>query len=198
MLQYNINKMKWNRFFDILASGRRAFVDALERADIRFRNRPDFKPSDLPRGKSASLPRSDATDVINGRGGLKQIGTTIDDIPDEPGKRKYISKESKTPLSEVDEMFDDPRTIAAATSKRSDLLKFGLKGVAGVVVLMILTGEKNPLEAIKKALEATRNAAQQGLDIFQQLLDFFTNYGVYMSVSSSCLIMLIVSTMFLK
>ena len=95
-------------------------------------------------------------------------------------------------------MMEDPAAIAAAASKRSDLIKFGLKGVAGVVVLMILTGEKNPLEAIKKALEATRDAAKQGLDIFQNLLDFFTNYGVYMSVSSSCLVMLLVSVMFLK
>tara|TARA_B110000858_G_C17741427_1_gene445118 strand:- start:32 stop:631 length:600 start_codon:yes stop_codon:yes gene_type:complete len=199
MLRYNINKMgRWSRFFDILASGKKRFVDALEQADLRIRNRPDFKPSDLPRGRSASLPRSEATDLINGRGGTKQIGTEMEDIPDAAGKRKYISTNSNTPLSEVDEMFDDPRAIAAATSKRSDLLKFGLKGVAGVAVLMILTGEKNPLEAIKKALEATRNAAKQGLDIFQNLLDFFTNYGVYMSVSSSCLVMLLVSVMFLK
>ena len=189
---------KWSRLFDTLASGKRAFSEAVSNADLKFRNRPDFKPSDLQGGKSASLPRSEATDLINGRGGTKQIQTEIDNIPDAAGKKQYISTNSNTPLSEVDEMFNDPRAIAAATSKRSDLIKFGLKGVAGVVVLMILTGEKNPLEAIKKALEATRNAAKQGLDIFQNLLDFFTNYGVYMSVSSSCLIMLLVSVMFLK
>lgn len=189
---------KWSRLFDTLASGKRAFSEAVSNADLKFRNRPDFKPSDLQGGKSASLPRSEATDLINGRGGTKQIQSEIDNIPDAAGKKQYISTNSNTPLSEVDEMFNDPRAIAAATSKRSDLIKFGLKGVAGVVVLMILTGEKNPLEAIKKALEATRNAAKQGLDIFQNLLDFFTNYGVYMSVSSSCLIMLLVSVMFLK
>ena len=189
---------KWSRLFDTLASGKRAFSEAVSNADLKFRNIPDFKPSDLQGGKSASLPRSEATDLINGRGGTKQIQTEIDNIPDAAGKKQYISTNSNTPLSEVDEMFNDPRAIAAATSKRSDLIKFGLKGVAGVVVLMILTGEKNPLEAIKKALEATRNAAKQGLDIFQNLLDFFTNYGVYMSVSSSCLIMLLVSVMFLK
>ena len=189
---------KWSRLFDTLASGKRAFSEAVSNADLKFRNRPDFKPSDLQGGKSASLPRSEATDLINGRGGTKQIQTEIDNIPDAAGKKQYISTNSNTPLSEVDEMFNDPRAIAAATSKRSDLIKFGLKGVAGVVVLMILTGEKIPLEAIKKALEATRNAAKQGLDIFQNLLDFFTNYGVYMSVSSSCLIMLLVSVMFLK
>ena len=197
MLQYNINKMvKWSRFFDTLASGKKRFVDALEQADLRIRNRPDFKPSDLQGGRSASLPRSEATDVINGRGGTKQIGR---DMPlTKVDQEEYISVNSNTPRAEVKEMMEDPAAIAAATSKRSDLLKFGLKGVAGVAVLMILTGEKNPLEAIKKALEATRNAAKQGLDIFQNLLDFFTNYGVYMSVSSSCLIMLLVSVMLLK
>jgi len=196
MLQYNINKMKWSRFFDTLASGKKRFVDALEQADLRIRNRPDFKPSDLQGGRSASLPRSEATDLINGRGGTKQIGR---DMPlTKVDQEKYISVNSNTPRAEVKEMMEDPAAIAAATSKRSDLLKFGLKGVAGVAVLMILTGEKNPLKAIKKALEATRDAAKQGLDIFQNLLDFFTNYGVYMSVSSSCLIMLLVSVMFLK
>jgi hypothetical protein len=199
MLQYNINKMgRWSRFFDTLASGKKSFTDAMEQANLRIRNRPDFKPSDLQGGRSASLPRSDATELVNGKGGLREIGTEIDDIPDAAGKKSYIATNSKTPLSEVDEMFNDPRAIAAATSKRSDLAKFGLKGVAGVAVLMILTGEKNPLEAIKKALQAAKNTAKQGLDIFQNLLDFFTNYGVYMSVSSSCLIMLLVSVMLLK
>ena len=190
--------VKWNRFFDVVASGKKRFAEAVEQANLRIRNRPDFKPSNLQGGRSASLPRSDATDLVNGNGGLKQIGTELEDIPSKTGKQRYIATNGKTPLSEVDEMFNDPRAIAAATSKRSDLLKFGLKGVAGVAVLMILTGEKNPLEAIKKAIEATRNAAKQGLDIFQNLLDFFTNYGVYMSVSSSCLIMLLVSVMLLK
>lgn len=187
---------KWSRFFDILASGKKRFADALERANLRIRNRPDFKPSDLQGGRSASLPRSEATELIDGSGGTKQIGR---DMPlKKVDQEEYIAVNSKTPRAEVKEMMEDPAAIAAATSKRSDLLKFGLKGVAGVVVLMILTGEKNPLEAIKKALEATRNAAKQGLDIFQNLLDFFTNYGVYMSVSSSCLIMLLVSVMLLK
>lgn len=189
---------RWSRFFDTLASGKKSFTDAVEQANLRIRNRPNFKPSDLQGGRSASLARRDATKLVNGKGGLKQIGTEMEDFPDAAGKKRYISTNSDTPLSEVDEMFNDPRAIAAATSKRSDLLKFGLKGVGGVAVLMILTGEKNPIEAIKKALEATRNAAKQGLDIFQNLLDFFTNYGVYMSVSSSCLIMLLVSVMFLK
>lgn len=187
---------KWSRFFDILASGKRAFSEAVSNADLRFRNRPDFKPSDLQGGRSASLPRSEATDLINGKGGTKQIGR---DMPlEKVDQEEYIAVNSNTPRAEVKEMMEDPAAIAAAASKRSDLIKFGLKGVAGVVVLMILTGEKNPLEAIKKALEATRDAAKQGLDIFQNLLDFFTNYGVYMSVSSSCLVMLLVSVMFLK
>tara|TARA_B000000477_G_C5994028_1_gene186136 strand:+ start:93 stop:692 length:600 start_codon:yes stop_codon:yes gene_type:complete len=199
MFQYNINKMgKWSRFFDTLASGKKRFADALEQANLRIRNRPDFKPSDLQGGRSASLPRSDATELVNGKGGLKEIGAEMEDIPTDAGKQRYIATNSKTPPSEVDEMFNDPRAIAAATSKRSDLAKFGLKGVAGVAVLMILTGEKNPLEAIKKALAAARDAAKDGLDIFKNLLDFFTNYGVYMSVSSSCLIMLLVSVMLLK
>ena len=189
---------KWSRFFDVLASGKKRFAEAVEQANLRIRNRPDFKPSDLQGGRSASLPRSDATELVNGKGGLKEIGAEMENIPSKAGKQEYISTNSNTPLSEVDEMFNDPRAIAAATSKRSDLLKFGLKGVAGVAVLMILTGEKNPLEAIKKALAAARDAAKDGLDIFKNLLDFFTNYGVYMSVSSSCLIMLLVSVMLLK
>ena len=197
MFQYNINKMgKWSRFFDVLASGKKRFAEAVEQANLRIRNRPDFKPSDLQGGRSASLPRSDATELVNGKGGTKQIGR---DMPKKKvDQEEYISVNSNTPRAEVKEMMEDPAAIAAATSKRSDLLKFGLKGVAGVAVLMILTGEKNPLEAIKKALAAARDAAKDGLDIFKNLLDFFTNYGVYMSVSSSCLIMLLVSVMLLK
>lgn len=190
--------VRWSRFFDTLANGKKAFSEAISKAEIRIRNRPNFKPSDLPRGRTPALPRSDATELVNGKGGFKQIGAEIDEIPTDAGKKRYVATKSNTPLSEVDEMFNDPRAIAAARSKKSDLLKFGLKGVAGVAVLMILTGEKNPLEAIKKALDAARDAAKQGLDIFQQLFDFLTNYGVYMSVSSACLVMLLVSTMFLK
>ena len=94
MFQYNINKMvKWSRFFDTLASGKKRFVDALEQADLRIRNRPDFKPSDLQGGRSASLPRSEATDVINGRGGTKQIGR---DMPlTKVDQEEYISVNSK-------------------------------------------------------------------------------------------------------
>lgn len=187
---------RWSRFFDTLANGKKAFSEAVSNAEFKIRNRPNFKPSDLPRGSSPALPRSDATKIINGRGGTKEIGR---DMPlTKVDTEEYIAVNSNTPRAEVKDMMEDPAAISAARTKKTDLAKFGLKGVGGVAVLMILTGEKNPLEAIKKALEATRNAAKQGLDIFQNLLDFFTNYGVYMSVSSSCLVMLLVAVMFLK
>ena len=125
---------KWSRFFDVLASGKKRFAEAVEQANLRIRNRPDFKPSDLQGGRSASLPRSDATELVNGKGGLKEIGAEMENIPSKAGKQEYISTNSNTPLSEVDEMFNDPRAIAAATSKRSDLLKFGLKNVTRVLV----------------------------------------------------------------
>jgi hypothetical protein len=113
-------------------------------------------------------------------------------------QHNILSTELGVPKADVKAKMEDPAVKAAAETKKSDLAKLGLKGAAGVTVLMILTGETNPITAIKKAVEATSDAAQKGLGIFGDLLDFFSNYGMYISLASSCLVMLLVSVMLLK
>ena len=176
--------VKFGKFFDALKSGKNAFQEALANIPTSRLNRPG----------GSKFTRSDA---IEFRKGTKELATELDSksVSEHGG---IISDATGVPKTEVNAKMQDPAVISAATSKKSDLLKFGLKGAGGVAVLMILTGEKNPIEAIKKAVEATSDAAQQGLNVFGDLIDFFSNYGMYISLSSSCLVMLLVSVMFLK
>ncbi len=184
MLRYNINKMA--RF------NLRSAIDFF--SNIKARGIENLK---LPRSRQVQPKKMTTAQKSDMNDELTELARKTDNKPPAE-KQNIISTEMGVPKADVKAKMEDPAVIAAAASKKSDLAKFGLKGAAGVAVLMILTGEKNPLKAIQKAVEVARDTAKQGLDIFQNLLDFFTNYGVYMSVSSSCLIMLLVSVMLLK
>lgn len=81
-------------------------------------------------------------------------------------------------------MADDVDVQNAAKTKKNDLLKLGISGslVVGVIFLMILTGKKNPVEAIAEALkESAKAAANTGSDIFKQL---FSGMGGIFNVSA--------------
>lgn len=176
--------VKFGKFFDAVKSGKNAFSEALANVPTSKLNRPG----------GSKFTRSDAIDF---RKSTKKFGTELDG-KSASKKQDILSTEMNVPKADVKATMEDPAVIAAAASKKSDLAKFGLKGAAGVTVLMILTGETNPITAIKKAVEATSDAAQKGIGIFGDLLDFFSNYGMYISLASSCLVMLLVSVMLLK
>jgi len=91
----------------------------------------------------------------------------------------------------VDDLAVDPDVVDATTSQSSKLAKLGIKGAAGIAALMILTGESNPVTAIEKAYNGVSDAAQDVLGVFGGLLDFFTSYGMYICLSCSCLLCMI-------
>ena len=91
----------------------------------------------------------------------------------------------------VDDLAVDPDVKAAEVSQASKLTKLGIKGAAGIAALMILTGESNPVTAIDKAVNKVSDAAQDVLGVFGGLLDFFTSYGMYISLSCSCMLCMI-------
>lgn len=92
----------------------------------------------------------------------------------------------------VDDLAVDPDVVDATTSQSSKLAKLGIKGAAGVAALMILTGESNPVAAIEKAYKEVSDAAQDVMGVVGDLLDIFTSYGLYISLSCSCLICMII------
>ena len=126
-----------------------------------------------------------------------------DVIPDVELQKTPIAKDAKAlqdaPTPDVEAKAAQPNVQDAARNNASKLAKLGLKGALGVAALMILTGESNPIAAINSAVdaaedtaEAARNAAKTGLDIFKKLTEFFSKYGLYVSLSSSCCILLFV------
>lgn len=91
----------------------------------------------------------------------------------------------------VDELAVDAKVKEAEVSQASKLAKLGIKGAAGIAILMILTGESNPITAIDNAVSKTSDTAQGVLGAFGGLLDFFTTYGTTISLSCSCCICII-------
>ena len=81
----------------------------------------------------------------------------------------------------------------------------GIQGALGVGALMILTGNKNPITAIKETAEG---AADIGEDLgkgigglfegFGEMFAFIGSNGKYVSSSSSCMLLLIVLSMTLS
>ena len=177
---------KFGKFFDALKSGKNTFSEALKNVPTGRLGR---------QGKQGNaLSKTDQTAFTKG---VRDMGSELDG-KSASKQQEIISDATGVSKTDVKAKMDDPNVKAAAETKKSDLAKFGLRGAAGVAVLMILTGETNPITAIKKAVEATSDAAQKGLGIFGDLLDFFSNYGMYISLASSCLVMLLVSVMLLK
>lgn len=92
---------------------------------------------------------------------------------------------------DIAKMADDVDVKNAAKTKRSDLIKLGISGslVSGVIFLMLLTGNMNPVEAIAKALEVAADAAADaGGDIFTKML---SGASGFFNVSASFLLTII-------
>lgn len=108
------------------------------------------------------------------------------------------------PTDEVENLSKQANVKNAAATNKSDLAKLGLKGATGVAALMVLTGESNPVIAIREAVNAAskaartaREAAGGGLNIINQLIDFFTNFGLYVCLCCCCIIFLVAIFMFM-
>lgn len=101
------------------------------------------------------------------------------------------------PTSAEIELSNRPDVQSTATARAADLARLGLKGALGVAALMILTGKSNPGDAINEALKAARETAKTAADagggflkVIAQVTAFFKKYGLYISLSSSCLVFL--------
>lgn len=129
-------------------------------------------------------------------------------------KAKDAIKKAGTPKKAVDDIITkgtknsdglDAKTLAknddvieASKSQTTSLAKMGLRGAVAVGALMILTGNKNPITAIKEAAEG---AADIGADVgkglgglfegFGEMFAFIGSNGKYISSASSFILLLI-------
>lgn len=159
-----------------------------------------------------------ATDAIasgatGSRSGFDGLRTTPSTTPSTRSPKSVEETEiatnaralQKAPTSEVSAKAAQPNVQKAANDNASKLAKLGLKGALGVAALMVLTGESNPVTAIQKALEAAEEVVDTATDagagllgLIQQLIDFFTNYGLFVCLSSSMCLFLVMVLMFMK
>jgi len=95
--------------------------------------------------------------------------------------------------------------IAASKSQKTSLARMGIQGALGVGALMILTGNNNPVTAIKETAEG---AADIGADLgegagglfkgFGEIIALIGSHGKYVSSASSCMLLLIALSMALS
>lgn len=151
---------------------------------------PQGKPP-VPGGKKPS-PKKAEVDNIKGKSEA--------DIKKSVGDKTLDGKN-------IDEIAADPKVIDAAKKNKDRLKKLGIglaAGAAGVAALMIIYGESNPIEAIKKAMEdagETFNDATNIFgDFFKKIIDGIKKFGLFISVGIFILIILsvVVPMMFKK
>jgi len=131
---------------------------------------------------------------------IKRFGTpkkAVDDIVTK-GTKNSDGLDAKA-LAKNDDV------IEASKSQKTSLTKMGIQGALGVGALMILTGNKNPVTAIK---ETAKGVADIGADLgegigglfegFGEMFAFIGSNGKYVSSSSSCMLLLIVLSMTLS
>ena len=149
-------------------------------------------------GKNAASVLS--TGAKKAKVAIKKFGTpkkAADDII-KKGTKNSDGLDAKT-LAKNDDV------IEASKSQSRSLTKMGIQGALGVGALMILTGNKNPITAIKETAEG---AADIGEDLgkgigglfegFGEMFAFIGSNGKYVSSSSSCMLLLIVLSMTLS
>ena len=131
---------------------------------------------------------------------IKRFGTpkkAADDIVTK-GTKNADGLDAKT-LAKNDDV------IAASKSQKTSLAKMGIRGALGVGALMILTGNNNPVTAIKETAEG---AADLGADLgegvgglfkgFGEIFALIGSHGKYVSSASSCMLLLIAFSMALS
>ena len=131
---------------------------------------------------------------------IKRFGTpkkAADDIVTK-GTKNADGLDAKT-LAKNDDV------IAASKSQKTSLAKMGIQGALGVGALMILTGNNNPVTAIKETAEG---AADLGADLgegagglfkgFGEIIALIGSHGKYVSSASSCILILMLLSMALS
>ena len=131
---------------------------------------------------------------------IKRFGTpkkAADDIVTK-GTKNADGLDAKT-LAKNDDV------IAASKSQKTSLARMGIQGALGVGALMILTGNNNPVTAIK---ETAQGAADIGADLgegagglfkgFGEIIALIGSHGKYVSSASSCMLLLIAFSMALS
>lgn len=131
---------------------------------------------------------------------IKRFGTpkkAADDIVTK-GTKNADGLDAKT-LAKNDDV------IAASKSQKTSLAKMGIQGALGVGALMILTGNNNPVTAIKETAEG---AADIGADLgegagglfkgFGEIIALIGSHGKYVSSASSCILILMLLSMALS
>ena len=131
---------------------------------------------------------------------IKRFGTpkkAADDIVTK-GTKNADGLDAKT-LAKNDDV------IAASKSQKTSLARMGIRGALGVGALMILTGNNNPVTAIKETAEG---AADLGADLgegvgglfkgFGEIFALIGSHGKYVSSASSCMLLLIAFSMALS
>ena len=123
----------------------------------------------------------------------KKVGDEVADIS-KNNKEMIIDGKKKS----FDELSEAPNVKSASISEASKLTRVGLKGAGAVAALMILTGNSNPVTAVKEVVEG---AADIGEDLgkglgglfkgFGDIFAFIGSYGKYASSASSCILLLI-------
>mgnify|MGYP001181198409 CR=1 FL=1 len=144
-----------------------------------------------------------ARNMFTGKSGLtkansktfkgKKLGDQVTDISK---NNKTMTIDGKT--KSFDELSEAPNVKSASRSEGAKLARVGLKGAGAVAALMILTGNKNPINAVKETVEG---AADLGKDLgkglaglfegFGEMFALIGSHGKYVSSASSCMLLLI-------
>ena len=143
---------------------------------------PGGKPKvDVPGGKKPSPKKAEVKNLK---------GKSEADIKKSVGGKTLNGKK-------IDDIAADPKVIDAAKKNKNSLKKLGIGlagGAAGLAALMIIYGEANPLEAIKKALDdagETVDDVTGGIgDFFKKITDGIKKFGFFIGVGIFILIFL--------
>jgi hypothetical protein len=148
---------------------------------------PGVKPGgDLPGGKppvtggKKPSPQKAEVDNIKGKSG--------EDI------QKIVKKTLNG--KNIDEIAADPKVIDAAKKNKDRLKKLAVVGAVGLAALMIIYGESNPIEAIKKAMEDAGetfgDATNMFGDFFKKIIDGMKKFGLFIFFGGFIFIILLI------
>jgi len=118
---------------------------------------------------------------------------------------RYFGKST----DDIARMADDVDVQNAAKTKKNDLIKLGISGslVTGVIFLMLLTGKKNPVEAIAEALKESAKAAAKAAkdtggfvfkNLFSGMDGLFNVSALFLFCSSIGIVLWLVISVVLK
>ena len=147
--------------------------------DVPTGGLPGGKPQ-VPGGKKPS-PKKAEVDNIKGKSEA--------DIKKSVGDKTLDGKN-------IDEIAADPKVIDAAKKNKDRLKKLAVVGAVGLAALMIIYGESNPIEAIKKAMEDAGetfgDATNMFGDFFKKIIDGMKKFGLFIFFGGFIIIFLLI------